>query len=1577
MEYDQDLRPPTVVVFATNVINPRIGGAKGRQTPPMSPLSFAAGVASPYSRSSPASKRRGPPHPESIYMDDVRGMRSRNFSPQLQVPRLPPSSDAPFDEIVSEQALKTPPRASPSRSMIRRAQHYDCPDDEVHSTLVPAVMMSTLEDVNKLKAANDSVPNGTILHRNEEVAAVTESILHERLPCDGQIVDFTYPHNVTPDSKSDMPKGPSPSAIIDESRLAANAELVLTETRKRQEYPSVMLVRKGYDDDMAIVTGFSEKRCLWRLDPPGRVQRRYPSKSVERRYEDPATLSKRPSHHGSLLEIRRETLDTSPQEDISCDHQERRNDEPITPPGTPFQDDGGTRSSFMRLRTESDCDETGFNPSSSPGRSQTENESASVPIDAHRHNPTPIADPQFESNVGQAENSHFGTNECDKVITFTPEDVVVVRTEQREEKNRNSCKATDDGVFVPTLEYGESRKDNLMLAGVLPGDETLEKGVQNTHTGKLAFTSSGLSLNKTEHDIYEVGGEPLVIAGSDAGEKANGKSELKRRGKLAIGFLPIQIDRVKTSYTESVFGKTQNYGTRSDQPTTEVTVHEDPFEIALEDAAKLASAGMRTLNIVGRHFEDLVLGSPSSTAEDFDSASPGLGDDLESKLRKIEKKHATSRSGQGGRWWVEKELAKLANASKTKTIVAAQLNVTDGINDEQNKESADDVKLIDDSAIFVLNDLGQVQNHYKNDAPELTRESALAQPRGRSFEPFNKKFSNFSKDSTKTAIVRGGTSQQSLRERETDNSHDHSKGINPFYSEGEGRVRFQLPSLSSGLSTTVPETIVVATPPDKIIASVAVRPDSEDEIMDKELYPALKFFLSKPGTDDDGLLGNQEVSAEDYALDGMLNECEDFLLIGLMGDEQMMDPVLAKCDDCMFGTIDAFDSDDEGNLMCELEPFDEDIAESSNIELFVSERVCLDFSGDEKDADPSLVGFQASMNGLTVANVRRTSKSRKSVKSNFKANEQFCCEYEKRCSRQMEASDGDSALASARKTVLKNATEGHEDDLATDSKSKESLEKPPSCSTVLRRQPERAAASISQEAGRIESVENDDSAFSDVPLANATPTECLSMAEKVQLKQSILIVSPEMPVVSPVCETEEVEKCSPETDFESESKINDPSGLFTLVVSGTKVEISELTELQGEEASLQGLKVDNDVLLSTSVAELSVKEPDNPVLPPTSELKPNSNGGSNVVEATTEAGLEIEPEELLGKSEENALAQVPLLESVLISEAPPPTEKGVAKDQSKSKLAVEEAAEVGSSTQESELPDISDVEASGSRTMLGYATISHDSPPSLISGAVVAEANGAHLQNQTSSRNVEKTDANELMDFLPTSASCPLAKTDGMTLVLESARPKDGNEYNIENSPQSDYFGDYVTSNFKDGQNAADSCNDSATVMSGSSEMTEIQSNITPILVKTLDDHLGIAKGDIMISLLGGTVLQVTVQAQWAGRVQEAIWRSRTFRRNCDGQGRDAFSELRTTKRRSSLPIDVDDACVAGGIRSIGKTEEAVMEHLKVSSGNGSVTDGVPWLIPFWYYDRMMKWNKLLNSMKASSLPTTHTSTAP
>lgn len=100
-----------------------------------------------------------------------------------------------------------------------------------------------------------------------------------------------------------------------------------------------------------------------------------------------------------------------------------------------------------------------------------------------------------------------------------------------------------------------------------------------------------------------------------------------------------------------------------------------------------------------------------------------------------------------------------------------------------------------------------------------------------------------------------------------------------------------------------------------------------------------------------------------------------------------------------------------------------------------------------------------------------------------------------------------------------------------------------------------------------------------------------------------------------------------------------------------------------------------------------------------------------------------------------------------------------------------------------------------------------------------------------------------------------------------------------------------------------------------------------PLLVQSINNDLGIPKGDIMLSLLNENT-----ERTWASRVTESIWRCRTMRQNCDTKWLRQKLERKIgapSRGRTSVAIDVDDNEIIGGIENVEETQKSALEHLK------------------------------------------------
>ena len=123
-----------------------------------------------------------------------------------------------------------------------------------------------------------------------------------------------------------------------------------------------------------------------------------------------------------------------------------------------------------------------------------------------------------------------------------------------------------------------------------------------------------------------------------------------------------------------------------------------------------------------------------------------------------------------------------------------------------------------------------------------------------------------------------------------------------------------------------------------------------------------------------------------------------------------------------------------------------------------------------------------------------------------------------------------------------------------------------------------------------------------------------------------------------------------------------------------------------------------------------------------------------------------------------------------------------------------------------------------------------------------------------------------------------------------------------------------------------------------SSDNSTFDISTTPVLVHSMDSYLGIAKGDITLSLLNENTGRVDTskKATWANRVHGAIWRCRRMRRSMGSIGsiqvptpEDERTPGSPARGRSSLPVDMDKARVAGGVRTVQSTQQAALGHLQ------------------------------------------------
>ncbi|CAB9499805.1 repeat-containing protein [Seminavis robusta] len=109
-------------------------------------------------------------------------------------------------------------------------------------------------------------------------------------------------------------------------------------------------------------------------------------------------------------------------------------------------------------------------------------------------------------------------------------------------------------------------------------------------------------------------------------------------------------------------------------------------------------------------------------------------------------------------------------------------------------------------------------------------------------------------------------------------------------------------------------------------------------------------------------------------------------------------------------------------------------------------------------------------------------------------------------------------------------------------------------------------------------------------------------------------------------------------------------------------------------------------------------------------------------------------------------------------------------------------------------------------------------------------------------------------------------------------------------------------------------------------------SSIKPTMVESIDNETGISKGDVMLSLLCDNSFYASMEKpdSWAWRVREAILRGREMRRTMftDG-GRAAVNQDGSVRdSRRSLPVDVDDVRVVGGIHNVASIQAKALGHM-------------------------------------------------
>ena len=123
------------------------------------------------------------------------------------------------------------------------------------------------------------------------------------------------------------------------------------------------------------------------------------------------------------------------------------------------------------------------------------------------------------------------------------------------------------------------------------------------------------------------------------------------------------------------------------------------------------------------------------------------------------------------------------------------------------------------------------------------------------------------------------------------------------------------------------------------------------------------------------------------------------------------------------------------------------------------------------------------------------------------------------------------------------------------------------------------------------------------------------------------------------------------------------------------------------------------------------------------------------------------------------------------------------------------------------------------------------------------------------------------------------------------------------------------------------------------SDVTLRRTNETPVMIKAIDDINGIVKGDTMLSLVKTT--SESAGTTGCDQVFNAVWRMRTMRRKMAWKEQirqppeiedspDNTKVFTPIKKRSSLPVDVDDFRVIGGVKNVETLEAHAIEHLQV-----------------------------------------------
>ena len=129
------------------------------------------------------------------------------------------------------------------------------------------------------------------------------------------------------------------------------------------------------------------------------------------------------------------------------------------------------------------------------------------------------------------------------------------------------------------------------------------------------------------------------------------------------------------------------------------------------------------------------------------------------------------------------------------------------------------------------------------------------------------------------------------------------------------------------------------------------------------------------------------------------------------------------------------------------------------------------------------------------------------------------------------------------------------------------------------------------------------------------------------------------------------------------------------------------------------------------------------------------------------------------------------------------------------------------------------------------------------------------------------------------------------------------------------------------------------TAITKASDVTLRRTNETPVMIKSIDDINGIVKGDVLLSLVKTT--SEAVGTTGSSQVVNAVWRMRTMRRKMAWKEQirpkpelevalDNTNVVTPTKKRSSLPVDIDDFRVIGGVKNVETLEAHAVEHLQV-----------------------------------------------